>query len=208
MVLLLPTCQASRVATWEVLLGIFQFEEDVRLSDVGRDRFHRSRGHDVGAEDSLVATENTFVRWAFAATREPWRLTVIALDDPDDAHAAIISWADEATTKLGGSPAAARLYGPHEMHGDLGLRRMFEPGPVAEFYPEPWPPTFHVTGTLLDETPHVVPELTSLSPDHYVATFSADFGVLSSWTAYIEGRVAVRRRLALGDGLRWWSSDS
>jgi hypothetical protein len=85
------------------------------------------------------------------------------------------------------------------MHGDLGLRRMFEPGPVAEFYPEPWPPTFHVTGTLLDETPHVVPEL---------ATFSADFGVLSSWTAYIEGRVAVRRRLALGDGLRWWSSDS
>jgi hypothetical protein len=92
------------------------------------------------------------------------------------------------------------------MHGDLGLRRMFEP--VAEFYPEPWPPTFHVTGTLLDETPHVVPELTSLSPDHYVATFSADFGVLSSWTAYIEGRVAVRRRLALGDGLRWWSSDS
>jgi hypothetical protein len=44
-------------------------------------------------------------------------------------------------------------------------------------------------------TQHVVPEFVSLDADHYEATYDGELDVLTSWTAYIDGKAAQRHTL-------------
>lgn len=180
--------------TWQLLAGQFEWWADEALRNLGRRRYYAARGRVVAEEERGPALAMEVRPVAFVAQRSPWRLARIALQPQPD-EAAIVAWADDATAVLAGSPATLRVLGPNETWGDLGLRRMLDPERLEALVPQPWSATFRVDGALVDGDLSVVPELVSLSADHYEAAYDAALGVLTRWTAVIDGEVAARHEL-------------
>ena len=119
----------------------------------------------------------------------------MSLREPDPLSPAVTAWADDATAVLKGVPAAQHIVGPNHSIGTLGLRRMLNPESLQAFVPPPWPPTFDVPGRLLDDDPFVAPAFTFLAVDHYEAGFDPALGLLTAWTAFIDGEVALTKTL-------------
>ena len=94
----------------EALGGTFAYDADEAQSEIGRKRFHRAKGRDSSDKSGSAESGRYFVRFAFAALREPWRLTVTDAghSDIDERDVAIASWADGVTALIAGSPASAR----------------------------------------------------------------------------------------------------
>ena len=180
--------------TWQVLAGQFEWWADEARRDLGRRRYHAARGRVFAEEEPGETLAVDTRRVAFIVQRSPWRLGQIALG-PEFNEAAIVAWADDATAVLAGSPATLRVLGPNETWGDLGLRRMLEPARLEAHVPRPWAATFRVDGALVDGDLSAVPELVSLSTDHYEAAYDAALGVLTQWTAVIDGEVVARHEL-------------
>ena len=184
--------------SWQALTGVFEWRVDEGLRDVGRRRFHEAGGLPDLARRGAVQRSalRLAVRWAFVARRHPWRLAVVSLRDQDAGSPAVTAWADEATAVLKGAPAAQHVVGPNQSWGNLGLRRMLQPESLTTFVPPPWPASFRIRGDLLDGGPSVAPEFTSLAVDHYEARFDPALGVVTAWTAFIDGAVALHQTLA------------
>ena len=133
-------------------------------------------------------------RAVFAAQRLPWRLTQISLRSCDDKDlTAVVSWADDATALLRGSPAQLHIFGPNEST-ESTLRPMLEPDALEAVVPKPWPTEFRVPGAALDDT-YVVPAFVSLASDHYEVRYHEALDVLTRWAAIIDNEVA--REIAL-----------
>jgi len=180
---------------WEALTGVVEWWADEGIRDLGRGRFHASRGHKTGGPplpEGSIWTK----RSAFVARRRPWRLAWVALGPVDEGDAAVLAWADEATAVLVGEPASQHVVGPNETWGDLGLRRMLEPGPLEVFVPKPWSENLRIEGRLLEDDMTVVPEFVSLATDHYEATYDPQLEILTSWSAFMDGKVAWRQALS------------
>jgi hypothetical protein len=124
-------------------------------------------------------------------------LSQISLAPPGEGVApAVASWADDATAVLVGSPAEQRVVGAGERWGDLGLRRMLEPGALAAVVARPWPAAFSVPGERLEQDASLLPELLTLATDRYDVVYDADLDVLERWTAVIGDEVAQRISLS------------
>jgi hypothetical protein len=191
---------------WEVLTGVIDWWADEGLRDVGRRRFHLAMGKQVGAgllpRGSIDAS-----RHAFVVRHHPWRLAQVRLDVADsdadgqtgqltaNAPGVVVSWADDATAVLSGSPASQHVVPANESWGDFGLRSMLEPGPLETVVAKPWGRLVTIDGQLLETDSFILPELVSLTASHYEATYDADLDALTSWTAFIDGEVAHRQSL-------------
>lgn len=175
---------------WRALTGVCEWWSDEDIRDVGRARFHEERGTEVPSADTPLGTIDCS-RVAFAAQRDPWRLAQVHVDG-HDSRPAVVAWADEASAVLAGSPPEARVIGPNESHGDLGLRRMLHPKPLETLVPKPWSPQLRIEGSLLEDDMSVLPEFLSLAADFYEVAYDADLEVLTTWTAYVDGAAANR----------------
>ncbi len=184
--------------SWQALTGVFEWRVDEGLRDVGRRRFHEAGGRPDLVRRGAVQRKALLlaVRWVFVARRHPWRLAVVNLRDQDTGSPAVTAWADDVTAVLKGVPAAQHVVGPNQSWGNLGLRRMLEPESLTTFVPPPWPPSFRIRGDLLEDDSSAAPEFTSLAVDHYEAGFDPALGVVTAWTAFIDGAVALRQTLA------------
>lgn len=178
--------------SWEVLTGVVEWWADEGLRDVGRRRFHEAKGRAEGLGEGLPRGTTEWRGRVFAAQRLPWRLTEISLGSSDSAYPAVVSWADNATAVLKGSPAEQDVVDPNTTWGDLGLRRMLTPAALGRLVAQPWPTQFRVAGHLLEQGTPVLPQLASLATDYYDVVYDAGLGVLTSWSAVIDGEVAQR----------------
>lgn len=182
--------------SWQVLTGVVESWSDEGLCDIGRRRFHEARGRSVSAEDMIVRGRIDQPRAVFAAQRAPWRLTEILLGSSNDnVYASVVSWADDATAVLRGSPAQQHLVGPNETWGSA-VRRMLEPGALEALVPKPWAAEFRVSGDALERDMSVLPDFVSLASDHYEISYDAGLDVLTRWAAIIDGEVAQERALS------------
>ena len=182
--------------TWTVLSGVVEWWADEGLRDAGRRRFHESRGRDRSAEELLPRGSIDQETAAFVARRAPWRLALVTVQAASSrAQAEVVSWADDATVVLHGSPASGRVLTANESWGDLGARRLLCPDRLEQVIARPWPPRFDLDGHLLEQDMSVLPELVSLGTDHYEVTYDPKLDVLTSWTAFLDGEVAARQQL-------------
>jgi hypothetical protein len=171
---------------WDILAGTVEWWADERRRDVGRERFHRTRGT---AASSDVASPGTIdcTRAAFVAQRHPWRLSELTLDTSnDDVAPAVTSWAGEATAVLKGAPARQHLVGPQESWGDLGVRLLLIPAAIEALIPKPWAREFQIPGEVLERDVSVLPELLSLGTGRYEVSYDGDLDIVTSWTAVID----------------------
>jgi hypothetical protein len=192
--------------TWDVLTGVIDWWADEGLRDVGRHRFHESKGKRVNA-DGLPRGSIDATRHAFVARRKPWRLAQVSLDvtdtgrggqawrPADETPGVVVSWADDATAVLRGNPAAQHLVPSNESWGDSGLRRMLEPDPLEALVAKPWGPLLTIDGQLLERDTLLPLEFVSLSTEYYEAAYNEELDVLTSWTAFIDGEPAQRQTL-------------
>lgn len=185
---------------WRVLTGVCEWWADEGIRDVGRARAHRARGTEAASARTPLGTIDAS-RVVFVARRDPWRLAQVCVSGRD-AGPAVVAWADEAAAVLDGSPAEARVIGPQASYGDLGLRQMLHPAPLERIVPKPWSSRLRIEGHLLQRDMFMLPELVSLAADFYELAYDADLGVLTAWTAYVDGaaanRISVSRLADLG----------
>ena len=180
---------------WSLLSGVVEWWADEGLRDVGRRRFHESRGGGRSAGEPLPRGSIDLETAAFVAQRIPWRLALVTVQGSSPAQAEVVAWADDATVVLHGSPASGRVLTPNESWGDLGARRLLCPDPLERVAARPWPRRFDVAGHLLEQDMSVLPEFVSLGTDHYEVTYDPELDVLTSWTAFLDGEVAARQQL-------------
>jgi hypothetical protein len=188
---------------WEALTGVIDSWADEGLRDVGRRRFHEARGKQVGG--GLPRGSIDASRHAFVVRREPWRLAQVSLAVTDadvppwqlasDSPGVVVSWADDATAVLRGSPAAQHHVPANESWGDSGLRSMLEPEPLEALVARPWDREMTVDGQLFEPGAWILPDLVSLTADRYEAIYDEELDALTSWTAFIDGEVARRQTL-------------
>lgn len=176
---------------WKWIAGIFTFSEDLSVSDEGRRRYQSENGH-PGSESQEVYNPGleTVVAWSFIARRVPWCLSVQSLRD-DESNVLSISWGDFSTVVLGPTERASRFMGPNEQQGDVGLSTMLRPDALLQI--RPLARTFSLTEKEVGL--NKLPALVTLSTTTYEAEMSDELGVLLSWTAVIDGQVAVERRI-------------
>lgn len=181
--------------SWTVLSGVVEWWADEGLRDVGRRRFHESRGAGSLGGEPLPRGSIDQETAAFVARRAPWRLALVTIHASSPAQAEVVSWADDATVVLHGNPASGRVLTPNESWGDLGARRLLCPDPLGQVIARPWPPRFNLAGRLLEQDMSVLPAFLTLGTDHYEVAYDPELDVLTSWTAFIDGEVAARRQL-------------
>ncbi len=190
---------------WEVLCGTLELVRDLGLEDLGRKRFHLRNNPDFKAEGFADLSGRQLFRDAFAALRDPWRLAMIDVetdyaipDMPRESDIALVAWAEGLTALIRGRPAKGEILGPADAtFGDKSLRRLLHPEPLGAVVPPPWAEHLEIAGADLEthDAMFAVPELITIGADGYEGEFDGDLGILTSWTAYIDDRVATRFRL-------------
>lgn len=182
--------------SWEVLTGVVEWWADEGLRDSGRRRFNEARGG-TWLAGALPPGGIDRARAAFVAQRFPWRLSEVTMaTTSDEITPAIVSWADDATSVLKGSPARQHVVRPNESWGDLGLRQMLNPSALEALVPKPWAAHFQVSGAVLERDASVLPEFVSLGTDYYQVRYDGDRDILTTWTAVINNSAAQRLSLS------------
>lgn len=180
---------------WNVLAGLIEWWADEGLRDEGRRRFAGVRASTMSSDDAPHGTVH-HIRAAFLAQHQPWRLSKVALSTTSRGTTpAVISWADEATAVLKGSPVERHVVGPDESWGDLGLHQVLDPTELERLVPRPWSAQFRIPGDVLERDISVLPELVSLGTDHYEISYDETLNVLTAWAAVIDGVVVQRLSL-------------
>lgn len=190
---------------WEVLCGTLEVVRDLRLEDLGRERFHRRRNPEFEPGRYVELSGRQLFRVAFAARRVPWRLAMIKVEAdyaisgmPRDDDVALVAWVGGLTAVIQGDPPVAELLGPDDgTFGDHSLGRLLQPEPLERVAPRPWARRLAFGGGTLetDEAMFAVPELITIGCDRYAGEFDRSLGILTSWAAYIDDGVATRFRV-------------
>jgi hypothetical protein len=190
---------------WEVLCGSLEVVRDLQLEDLGRKRFHARRNPDVRSEGCVGLSGRQLFRVAFAVRRAPWRLAMIEVETdyaipgmPSEDDVVLVAWVEGLTTIIRGDPAATEVLGSDVgTFGDQQIGRLLQPEPLEDLVPPPWPAHFEIAGPTLDadEAMFLVPGLITLAADRYEAEYDRNIGILTCWTAYIDGKVATRFRV-------------
>jgi hypothetical protein len=178
--------------SWDVLAGVIEWWADEDVRGVGRRRYNESKGRSMS--DLVPKVITCTIRSAFVARRRPWRMTQIVLTANVD-RAAVLAWADDATAVLKGDPPSQHIVAENESWGDLGLRSMLEPGPMELIVRRPWPSTLRIGGHLLEQAEMIMHEFTSLGSDYYEVTYDSERDILTSWSAFIDGDLAMRQEI-------------
>jgi hypothetical protein len=178
--------------SWDVLAGTIEWWADEGIREVGRRRYDESKGRRV--RDDVIRRKTCTIRSAFVARRQPWRMTQVALAADVD-RAAVLAWADDASAVLKGDPASQHVVGRNESCGDLGLRRMLEPRPLELIVPRPWASTIQIDGHILEEDGMILHEFISLGSDYYEAGYDFERHILTSWSALIDGDLAMKQEI-------------
>ena len=179
--------------SWHLLAGVVEWWSDERPADVGRRRFHGAEASIAEADEGELASSLDIARAAFVAQRDPRRLAELPLATPySPAFAAAVAWADDATAVLEGDPPKQRVVRPNEAWGDLGVSRLLWPHALSRVVARPWSDRLEVPGDRLEKDLTLLPELVTLAADRYEAQYDPSLDVLTTWTSFIEDRIARR----------------
>lgn len=183
---------AKGVEVWRLIGGLFEFEENETLTDVGRRRFNSSSNLDVSPSNQ--GRLNTVATWAFLAKRKLSLLSIVDVADDTDLA---VTWTRDQTTVVGGDSMAARILNPNQEYGNLGLQEMLNPQAIMRWSEQLSAQKFEIDGDLLDTHLEIAPGLVTLKSDRYELEYDDDLRVIRSWIAYIDNSIATRRRVSI-----------
>jgi hypothetical protein len=164
---------------WSALSGLFTARYDEALTELGRSIYH---GKEIPSDSLPSESPSVVVRYLFGVLANPWRLAFVnLLIDNDDTHPAFAS-TDES------------------VRDDWQVQALLDPSPLTEVVDLPEAGTFRIPGPSVEADLALVPALVVLSSDYYEAEMNQDLGILTSWRAFIRGRLAVEFTVQPG----WW----
>lgn len=180
------------------LAGLFDWHSDGPLLDVARGRFNDRRGVQWSASpdqhrDEIGKLEQVYRR-AFVASPTTRRCAFIAVPGDSESIIVLAPDATRSTCLPRGSRAARDLGSAREAVDPIWL--MVMPSWLTELALVPsLDETMTIAGATLEDRIKEIPAMVALGVDEYRATYRADIGVLTSWSAMADGLVADQRRV-------------